>query len=147
MSIERELLEECKTAILANIQKWQYKDEVALYNVLQKIEAELAKPEPEPVLLTDEEWEKIINYKDTPYYLKNNSLIGYKAIERAVLKAQRSQPAREPLSDDEIEDIRLRMCNVIVCPHNEYADYIEFARAIEKAIEKAHGIGADHGST
>jgi hypothetical protein len=44
-----ELLEECKAAILANLQKWQYKDEVALYNVLQKIEAELAKPEPDPV--------------------------------------------------------------------------------------------------
>jgi hypothetical protein len=41
--MSRDLLEECRQAILVNLQKWQHKDEVVLYNVLQKIETELAK--------------------------------------------------------------------------------------------------------
>jgi hypothetical protein len=61
--MSRELLEECKQAILANLQKWQYKDEVALYNVLQKIETELAKPEPKPVAYTSE-YQLAFNYGD-----------------------------------------------------------------------------------
>jgi len=48
MSTNRALLEEIKAAILINLQKWRYKDEVVLHDVLQKIEAELGKPEPEP---------------------------------------------------------------------------------------------------
>lgn len=44
------------------------------------------------------------------------------------------------LSDDDIEDMRVRYANVITCGHNESDDYIEFARLVEQAVLKANGL-------
>lgn len=71
--MSRELLEELKTAILANLQKWQYKDEVALYNVLQKVETELKKPTQE----TDAE-----RYRKLRSWMSSNVKEGWQEVER-----------------------------------------------------------------
>jgi hypothetical protein len=92
--MSRELLEECKQAILANLQKWQYKDEVALYNVLQKIETELAKPEPEPVAIVERRNQE---HSTVSLLVKKRYPVG--------TKFYTSPPSREPLSDDEIMQV------------------------------------------
>jgi hypothetical protein len=98
--MSRELLEECKQAILANLQKWQYKDEVALYNVLQKIETELSKPEPEPVAWIFKKGLDMLNLRGT-----FTSTTIFAKQDESLVPLYTSPPTRKHMSDDEIMQV------------------------------------------
>lgn len=126
--MSRELLEECKQAILANLQKWQYKDEVALYNILQKIETELANPDPDAdaYLTIDSAGKHHVHIGK----MQDSTMKDWNII--AQYKLYTSPPPHKPLSNDEIIDVCMTKLGWSVVEDLAF----KFARA----IEAAHGI-------
>jgi hypothetical protein len=119
MSIERELLKRILAARTIGY---------PLPTVLVKeIEAELAKPEPEPepvAYLCNRGCYQELTKKHPREYWSN----GFKN----VVPLYTSPPAREPLSDDDLEKIAVDDEFLLYCGIDEFK---EIARAIEKALQ------------
>lgn len=106
---------------------------------------------PEPELLSDDELKKIITRGDIPYYLKNNILIGYRAIESASINKNKhlytSPPPRKPLSDYEVELMLASRGAPSTDGLFDFEDSIQYEKlfkydlALVRLTEKAHGIG------